>query len=150
MLRLRTIARAMKTRLEEIPELQGKVVVFFRANIASEFEKRMSKAKGRAVIIRLPSGKNSGGKSKSSFWTGSYAIDLFTVPLLTQKDVKDADDLMTAIEEKLQGWWPEEVASNRSMWITCDGITFDAATGKDGTVYDLATLTVLAPGNLTS
>jgi hypothetical protein len=148
MIRLRTIARAMKKRLEEIPELQGKVVVFFRASINTEFEKRMKKAAGRAVIIRMLGGRNTGGKSKSSFYVATYAVDLFTVPLLTQKDIKDADDLMTEIEEKLQGWWPEEVASNRSMYITCDGVNFEGVSGADGASYDLATLTVQAPGNL--
>ncbi|QJE95957.1 hypothetical protein [Luteolibacter luteus] len=150
MLRLRTIAHAMKSRLEEIPELQGKVVVFFRANVGTEFEKRMTKTRGRAVIIRLLTGQNTGGKAKTSFYVGNYAVDLFTVPLLTQKDIKDADDLMTEIEEKLQGWWPPEVPSNRSMYITCGSVTFEAATGRDGAVYDVATLTAQAPGNLIS
>lgn len=150
MLRLRTIAHAMKARLEEIPELQGKVVVFFRKNIQSEFEKRMKKAAGKAVIIRTIRGKNTSGRSKSSFYVGNYAVDLVTVPLLTQKDIKDADDLMTAIEEKLQGWWPESVPSNRSMYITCDEVAFEGAAGADGSAYDVATLTLQAPGNLTT
>ena len=142
MTRLRTIAEAIKTRLEEVPGLSGKVVVLRRATIDTEFDKRMNKVKGRAVIVRLLGARNI-GKAKSSFYVGTFTVSLFTVPLLTQKDVEDVDDLMTAIEGKLQGWWPENVPSNSVMWMNCDGITY-----PDDRAYDVSVLTVNAPGNL--
>jgi len=141
MTRLRSIAEAMKTRLEEIEELAGKVVVFRKYDIESEFDKRMAKTRGKAVIVRLLGAKNV-QKKQSSFYTGTFSVTLFTAPLLTQKDVMDSDDLMTAIEAKLQGWWPTAVASNNVMWLQCDGVSY-----PEDPNYDVSLLTVQAPGN---
>lgn len=142
MTRFRTIAQAMKERLEEIPELAGKVVVYRRSSIESEFSRRMSKARGKAVVIRILSARNV-KDGKASFYAGTYTVTLFTVPLLTQKDVADADDLATAIEAKLQGWWPGDVSSNKAMWLQCGPIEY-----PDDDTYDATRITVRAPGNL--
>ena len=142
MTRFRTIAQAIKARLEEIPELAGKVVVYRRSDIESEFEKRMNKTRGKAVVVRLMSSKNV-SRSKSSFYTGRYSVALFTVPLLTARDAKDADELMTEMEAKLHGWWPEGVSSNTTMWLHCEGTSY-----PDDPTYDVAVLTLSAPGNL--
>ncbi|WP_193214802.1 hypothetical protein [Luteolibacter marinus] len=142
MTRFRSISQAIKARLEEIPELAGKVVVYRRSDIESEFGKRMAKTRGKAVVVRLMSSKNA-SRSKSSFYTGRYSVALFTVPLLTAKDVKDADDLMSEMEAKLHGWWPPEVSSNTAMWLHCEGTTY-----PDDPTYDVAVLSLTAPGNL--
>jgi len=142
MTRFRTIAQAMQARLEEIPSLAGKVVVYRRSDIESEFTRRMNKARGKAVVIRIISARNA-KDGKVSFYAGRYSVTLFTVPLLTQKDAEDADDLMTAIEAKLQGWWPTGVSSNKAMWLQCGDVTY-----PDDEAYDITQLTVSAPGNL--
>lgn len=137
MSRLRTIAECMKDRLEEIPELAGKVVIYRRSDIESEFQKRMEKAKGKAVVIRLISGKNeSQGKAKARF-SGSYTVTLFTVPVLTQGDAKDADSLMDEITAKIQGWWPPSVPSNGTIYLQTGALTF-----PDDADYDVSNLTV--------
>jgi hypothetical protein len=142
MTRFRTIAQAMKARIEEIPELAGKVVVYRRSDIESEFARRMNKTRGKAVVIRLLSAKNV-TQGKSSYYAGRFSVTLFTVPLLTQKDAEDADDLMTAIEAKLQGWWPPAVSSNTVMWLQCGEVTY-----PDDDTFDVTQLTISAPGNL--
>lgn len=142
MTRFRTIALAMKARLEEIPELAGKVVVYRRSDIESEFSRRMNKSRGKAVVIRLLSARNV-KDGKASYYAGRYSVTLFTTPLLTQKDAEDADDLMTAIEAKLQGWWPGGVASNKAMWLQAELVEY-----PDDDVFDITRLTLSAPGNL--
>lgn len=129
----------MKARIEEIPELAGRVVVYRRADIESEFERRMAKTRGRCVVIRLASAKNE-SKAKTSAYRGFYGVALFTAPLLTQKDAKDADDLMGEIEAKLQGWWPDDMPSNRAVYLTSEGITF-----PDDASYDVAVLAIRSP-----
>jgi hypothetical protein len=142
MIRFRTIAQAMQARLEEIPALTGKVVVYRRSDIESEFNRRMNKTRGKAVVIRILSARNM-KEGKVSFFAGKFSVTLFTVPTLTQKDAEDADDLMTAIEAKLQGWWPDGVASNKAMWLQCEGVEY-----PDDDAFDITRLTVSAPGNL--
>ncbi|WP_193211350.1 hypothetical protein [Luteolibacter marinus] len=53
MTRFRSIAEAIKARLEEIPEIAGRVIVYRRSDIESEFTKRMNKARGKAVVVRI-------------------------------------------------------------------------------------------------
>ena len=132
----------MKARLEEIPELVGKVVVYRRSDIESEFKRRMDKTRGKSVVIRTLTAANV-KDGKSSFYAPVYSVTLFLVPLLTQKDVEAADDLTTAIEAKLQGWWPAAVPSNKAMWLQCGPIEF-----PDDDTYDVVRITVRAPGNL--
>ena len=132
----------MKARLEEIPELAGKVVVYRRSDIESAFARRMNKGRGKAVVIRILSARNV-KDGKASYYVGKFSVALFTVPTLTQKDAEDADDLMTAIEAKLQGWWPPAVASNKVMWLQCDSVSY-----PDDEVFDVTLLTLSAPGNL--
>ena len=140
MSRLRTIAFAMKNRLEEVPELKGKVVVFRRADIESQFETRMGKTRGRCVVIRLIRGKNTSPNKLKARFAGTYTVTLFTVPLLTQKDGEDADDLMQAIIDQLHGWWPDNVPSNGTIWCNTDSLTF-----PEDPAYDIASLLVEAP-----
>lgn len=142
MTRFRSIAQAMKARLEEIPELVGKVVLYRRSDIESEFGRRMNKTRGKAVVIRILSARNV-KEGKASFYAGKFSVTLFTVPLLTQKEAADADDLMTAIEAKLQGWWPDGVSSNKSMWLQGELVEY-----PDDDVFDITRLTLSAPGNL--
>jgi hypothetical protein len=140
MSRLRTLAFAIKDRLEEIPELAGNVVVFRRADIETEFEKRMAKAKGRCVVVRLLRGKNASRDKLKPRMAGSYSVTLFSSPLLTQKEAKDSDALMEEIVAKLNGWWPPSVPSNGAIWCSCDTITF-----PEDADYDVSLLTVEAP-----
>jgi hypothetical protein len=129
----------MKTRLEEIEELEGKVVVYRRSDIESEFEKRMNKSRGKCVVIRTVSAKNE-SKTDTSQFGGIYSVTLFTVPLLTQKDAKDADDLLAEIEAKLNAWWPNTIPSNLRMKLRSDAITF-----PDDPAFDVALITFRSP-----
>lgn len=139
MTRLRSIALAIKSRLEEIPELAGSVVLFRRSDIESEFEKRMGKTSGRVAIIRVLDGKNT-SSSKSSFYVCTITVALFTVPVLTASDARDADDLMADIEQKLHGWWPATVPHNGAVWLTAESITF-----PHDDMFDVAVLTLKTP-----
>jgi len=139
--RLRTIALAIKDRLEEIDGLDGNVVVFHRKSIASEFESRMAKAKGLAVIVRLISGSNESRRKAVPRFSGNYTVSLVMVPALTKADVASADDLIEAIAEKLHGWWPESIPSNGIIYCDAASITF-----PEDPDYDVAVLTLDAPG----
>ncbi|MCW1885630.1 hypothetical protein OKA04_12900 [Luteolibacter flavescens] len=140
MSRLRTLAHAMKARIEEIPDLAGSVVVFHRSNVETEFEKRMAKTRGRCVVIRLIRGKNQTRDKVKPRFRGTYSVTLFTVPVLTQKDANNSDALMELIVGKLHGWWPAAVPSNGSIWLDCDSITY-----PEDTEYDVSVLTVETP-----
>ena len=129
----------MKARLEEIAELTGNVVVYRRSDIESQLETRMAKTKGKCVIIRLIKAKNE-SKSEASFFTGDYTVSLFTVPLLTAEDAKDADDLIAEIEGKLNGWWPDSLASNSRMFLRSGDLAF-----LDAPEFDITQLTVKSP-----
>lgn len=124
MARLRTIAEAMKDRIETIPELAGMVVVFGRGDIESEFEKRMRKARGRCVVIRIYRAKNDGAKRRTGYYRATYTVTLFMAPLLTQKDVKAMEDLEAEIEHKIHGWWPPTVPHNGNARLEVDDITY--------------------------
>lgn len=140
MSRIRTIAFAIKDRLEEIPELKGKVVVYRRADIESEFEKRMVKTRGKCGIVRAISRKNRSNTGAANIQS-VFTISIFSTPLLTQKDAKDADALIESIEEKLQGWWPENIPSAGGLFrIHCDTTTY-----PDDPSYDVAVMTIQAP-----
>jgi hypothetical protein len=139
MARLRTLAFEIKDRLEEIPELEGGVVVYRRADIESQFERRMAKTRGRCVIVRLLNAKNE-SKARTSAYEASYTVTLFSKPTLTAKDAKDADDLTAEIEAKLHGWFPESLPSNRVMRFTAESLTF-----PDDPQYDVAVLTLRSP-----
>lgn len=129
----------MQARLEEIPELAGKVVVFRRADIESQFNARMGKTRGRCVVIRTVSAKNE-SKTDTSQFVALYTVSLFTTPSLTQKDAKHADDLLAEIEHKLNKWWPASLPSNRRMMLRSGEITFPEAPD-----YDIAQLTFRSP-----
>ena len=129
----------MKARLEEIEELAGNVVVFRRADIESEFEKRMAKTRGRCVVIRVISARNESQTDTSQFG-GLFSVTRFSSPLLTQADAKDADDLMAEIEHKLNKWWPSSLPSNRRMLLKSSDLTF-----PEDPDYDVAQLTFRSP-----
>ena len=140
MSRLRTLAFAIKERLEEVPELAGKVVLFRRADIETEFEKRMAKSRGRCVVVRLIRGRNASRDKLKARFGGTFTVSLFSAPLLTQGEAKDADELMDEIVARLHGWWPDAVPSNGAMWCECDAISF-----PEDPDYDVAVLTVETP-----
>lgn len=140
MSRPKTIGFAIVQRIEEIPELAGKVVFFRRSDIESEFTKRMSKGRGLAVIVRLVGAPNLTPEKQTARFGGNYTVALFTSPTLTAKDAKDTDALMQEIADKLHGWWPEEVPSNGLMRCACGTITF-----PEDPQYDVAALPVEAP-----
>ena len=142
MSRLRTLSLAIKARLEEIPEFAGKVVVFRRYDIESEFERRMSKARGTCVVVRLIRGQNTSRSTLKARFAGFFTVSIFTAPLLTRKEAKSADDLIEEVAEKLQGWWPEDVPSNGAIWCQCGTITY-----PEDADYDVTMITVDAPGN---
>lgn len=129
----------MKARLETIPELAGNVVVYRRSDIESQLESRMAKSKGKCVIVRLIAGKNE-SKSDASFFTGKYTVSLFTVPILSANDAKDADDLLGEIEAKLNKWWPSDLPSNKRMFLKSEDIAF-----VDAPEFDIVQLTLKSP-----
>lgn len=141
MSRLNTIAIAIKDRIEEIDSLFGCVIVYHRKNIASEFEARMGKAKGKAVIVRLIEGKNTSRGKTTARFSGKYTVSVILEPALNRKDAYDTDLLIESIAEKLHGWWPEEsIPSNGLIWCDADSITF-----PEDPEYDVSVLTLQAP-----
>lgn len=140
MSRLRSIALAIKDRLEEIDGLIGSVVVYQRKNIAREFEARMGKAKGKVVIIRLLDARNTSRNKATPRFSGKYTISVVIEPALTRQDAQDADLLIETIAEKLHGWWPETIPSNGIIWCDADTITF-----PEDPDYDVSVLTLQAP-----
>lgn len=140
MSRLRSIALAIKDRLEEIDGLSGSVVVYQRKNIAREFEARMGKAKGKVVIIRLLDARNTSRNKATPRFSGKYTISVVIEPALTRQDAQDADLLIETIAEKLHGWWPETIPSNGIIWCDADTITF-----PEDPDYDVSVLTLQAP-----
>jgi|APGre2960657404_1045060.scaffolds.fasta_scaffold00544_7 hypothetical protein len=130
----------MKARLEDqIPELADRVIVYRRHDIESQFEQRMAKSKGRCVVIRLISAKNT-SKADASFYEGNFTVSLFTVPLLTASDTKDADDLLAEIEAALNNWWPTTLKSNTRMKLKSGDITF-----RDENEFDIAQIIFTSP-----
>lgn len=140
MSRLRSIALAIKDRIEEIDALHGSVIVYHRKNIASEFELRMGKAKGKAVIVRLIDGKNTSRHKTTPRFSGKYTVTLVMEPALARQDAQDADLIIEAIAEQLHGWWPEHIPSNGIIWCDADTITF-----PEDPDYDISVLTLQAP-----
>ena len=140
MSRPKTIGFAIVDRLEEIEELKGKVFYFQARTVEGEFSKRMGKARGRAIVVRLVKASNLTPDKKAARFGGTYSVSLYGSALLTPKDAKDADALMQEIADKLQGWWPESVPSNGLMFCGCGDITF-----PDDPDFDLAVMPVTAP-----
>lgn len=140
MSRLRSIALAIAGRIEEIPELAGKVVVWGRGDLESEFKKRAEQTMGRCVIVRLLDGKNTSKSKTIARMGGSYTVTLFAVPLLTQKDAMDSDALMDAIIDKIHGWWPPSIPSNGIIWCEVDTMDY-----PDHPSYEVSVLTIKAP-----
>lgn len=138
--RLRTIAIAIKDRIEEIEEFAGCVIVYHRKNIASEFEARMGKAKGKVVIVRLLDARNTSRNKPTARFSGKYTVSLVLEPALTRQASLDTDLLIETIAEKLHGWWPEAIPSNGLAWCDVDTITF-----PDDPDYDVSVLTLQAP-----
>jgi len=137
MARIKTLPAAIKARIEEIRELKGKVVIFKSASVEADFNSRMGKVGGKVAIIRVTGGKNETSGKKSAF-ACNVSISLFTVPTL--KAEKDCETLMTEIEAKLHGWWPESVAHNTAVYLRSDTISF-----PDNPTYDIAVLTLKTP-----
>ena len=140
MSRLKSIAHAIKTRIEEIPELLGKVVVYDSSSVEAEFDQRMGKAKGKVVIVRLLTGTNTSKQKTKARFSGKYTVSLFTSPVLNAKDAKDNDALMDEIIELLHGWWPASIPSSGSIWCSTDLLTF-----PDDPQFDVTVLTLDAP-----
>lgn len=140
MSRLRTISDAIVTRLEEIPELAGRVILYRRSSIESEFERRSQKGSGKAVIVRLINGDNESEDKRTARYSGTISVTLFTIPTLTQGDAKEADELVNDIIGKLHGWWPDTVPSNGIIWLQCGALTF-----PDDAEYDVSNLIVKIP-----
>lgn len=131
----------MKERLEEIPAIKGRVVIFSRSSIEDDFNARMEKSDGRCVIIRLVRSKNMSPDHKKARRQGIYSVTLFTDPLLEKKAAEKADEIMDAIDAKLQGWWPAEVPSNGLFWCGCGEGSFP----DDNSDFDLSQILVTAP-----
>lgn len=129
----------MKARLEEIEELAGKVVVYRHYDIESQFETRMAKAGGKCAVIRMISAKND-SKHKKSMFSALITVTLFTVPLLTQSDLKNADALIAEIEGKLNDWWPVSLPSNLVMSLKSGDISF-----PNDPEYDVTAITFRTP-----
>lgn len=140
MSRLRSIALAIKDRLEEVEALKGSVVVYHRKNIASEFEMRMKKVKGMAVIIRLINGKNQTRGKINPRFAGNYTVSVFREPALTKQDAESEDLLIEQIAAQLHGWWPDSIPSNGMIYVDTDAINF-----PDDPDYDVSVLTLQAP-----
>ena len=140
MSRAKSVGFAIVERLEEIGELKGKVIFFRRSDVESEFNRRMGRAKGKAVIVRLLEEPNLTPGHTAVTRGAKYTVALFTSPTLTAKDAKDADALMKEIDEKLQGWWPEDVPSNRATWLSCGDRTY-----PEDPDFDIATMSVTFP-----
>jgi hypothetical protein len=140
MSRLRSIAVAIAERLEEIPELSGKIVVWGRGDIESEIDKRMLKTGGLCVVVRLISGKQLSKGKTTARMGGSYTVTLLSVPVLTQKDIKDSDALMDSIISALHGWWPDSIPSNGVVWCEAEALSY-----PDVPQYDVTLLTLNAP-----
>lgn len=138
--RLQSIAHAIKARIEEIPQLFGKVVVYRSSSIEAEFESRMGKVKGKMVIVRLITGTNESKNKGTARFSGTYTVSLFTASVLNQKDAKDADQLMDDIIEKLHAWWPQDIASNGNQWAEATTLTY-----PDDPQFDVAVLTLECP-----
>lgn len=139
MARLRTLAYAMKGRIEEIPELAGQVVVYRRADIESQFESRMGKVSGRCVVIQLVNATNEGNRDTSQF-AATYNVSLWSVPLLNVRDAVKLDDLTAAIEDKINGWWPVDIPGNTRMCMRTVDLKFPEAAQ-----YDVSALTFKTP-----
>ena len=141
MSRPKTIGLAIVARLEEIEELAGNVVYYQTRTIDAEFTKRMGKARGKAVIVRLVKAPNLATDRRAVRFGGSYTVSLFMAPTLTAKDAKDSDALTQEIAEKLQGWWPEaEVPSNGLQFAAVGEITF-----PDDPDFEVSVIPVTAP-----
>lgn len=140
MSRPKTIGLAIVARLEEIEELTGKVFYYQTRTVEDEFNRRMGRARGKAVIVRLIKAPNLATDRRSVRFGGSFTVSLFASPTLTAKDAKDSDELIQEIAEKLQGWWPEEVASNGMSYCNCGDITF-----PDDPDFEVSVLPVSAP-----
>lgn len=140
MSRLNSITHAIKARLEEIPDLAGKVVIFHRKSIKSEFESRMQKAKGMAVIVRLLDADNTSREKVRPRFAGNFTVAVFRAPGLTLKDAEESDALIQSIADQLHGWWPESIPSNGLIWVDVTGITF-----PEDPDYEIAVLNIEAP-----
>jgi hypothetical protein len=139
MARIKTLPAAIKTRIEEIPELRRSVVIFKMATVEADFKARMEKVRGKACIIRVTGGRNEASGKKSAF-ACTVTVSLFMVPTLADKQPKDCEALMSEIEAKLHGWWPESVAHNTAVYLKSETITF-----PDSNTYDIAVLSLKTP-----
>lgn len=135
--RITTLPAAIKTRIEEIPELEKNVVIFKSANVEADFNTRMGKVGGKVAIIRVTGGKNEASGKKSAY-ACVITVSLFMVPSL--KATKDCETLMTEIEAKLHGWWPDSVASNTAVYLKSESISF-----PENTQFDIAVLALKSP-----
>ena len=140
MFRLNAIAFAIKKRLEESPELKGKVVVLSEIDIESKFRIRMEKMGGACVVVRLLEGKNFSRNKLKVRFAGAYTVTLFMSKFSNQSEVALADRLLEEIPTKIHGWWPDEIPSNGVMYCDIENVKF-----PEDTPYYVAVLTVYAP-----
>jgi len=141
MSRPKTIGLAIVARLEEIEELAGNVVYYQTRTIEAEFTRRMGKARGKCVVVRLLSAPQLAEGGRKVRRGGNYTVTLFASPLLTAKDMKDSDALMQEIDDKLHGWWPEEVPSNGMDYLAAGEAAFPDDSDYEVTVIPVATST---------
>lgn len=140
MSKLQAIAIAIKDRIEEIEGLAGSVIVYHRKNIASEFESRMGKVKGKVVIVRLIEATNTSRNKLLSRFSGTYTVSVILDPALTKQDAQDVDLIIEGIAGKLHGWWPSSIPSNGIIFCDVDKITF-----PEDPDYQVSVLTLQAP-----
>jgi len=122
--RLVTIAFDMQARIEEIAELQDKVVVDRQTNLKDAFLTRINKPTGLCVVIALQSATNPRPKFRTARFTGRYTVNLFLSRLLNADDASRSDDLMAAIIDKLHGWIPTSMPQNHTISLRATDIDF--------------------------
>ena len=137
MARITTLPAAIKARIEEIPELLKNVFIYKSANVEADFSARMGKVGGKVAIIRVTGGKNEASGKKSAY-ACVITVSLFMIPTL--KPGKDCETLITEIEAKLHGWWPDSVAHNTAVYLKGETITF-----PENASYDIAVLSLKTP-----
>lgn len=135
--RITTLPAAIKARIEEIPELAKQVVVFKSAQVEADFASRMGKVGGKVVVIRVTGGRNEASGKKSAY-VCDISVSLFMVPSL--KAAKDCETLITEIDAKLHGWWPDSVPHNTAVFLKSESLSF-----PENQQFDIAVLTFKTP-----
>ncbi|MEM9235190.1 MAG: hypothetical protein AAGB14_00325 [Verrucomicrobiota bacterium] len=140
MSRLFSIAFAIRDQIETVEGLEGTVIVDRQNNLAAEFLKRMTKAKGLAVIIAMDGARNTSPEFKTYRLRGTFTVTIFTKPVLRAKDAKFADELVESVGQALHGWWPAAVPSNGGHRLRVTRAEF-----PPNDTYNISRLTVSEP-----